>query len=59
MLMLKVMKIQQGWASTRGGRGTLLKLEGEKSLAYSMYLQITLSWSTSGKQPMFRVINAA
>ena len=43
MLMLKVIKTQKGWASTRGGRGTLLKLEGEKSSAYSMSLQITLS----------------
>ena len=33
------------WAASRGGRGSLLKLEGEKSsaYAYSLSLQITLN----------------
>ena len=44
------------WASTRCGRLTLLKLEGEKSSGYSMSLQITLG----GKQLTFvRVVYLA
>ena len=43
-------------ASSRGGRGSSLKLEGERLSAYSMSLQITLSswvWAVSSQRVSF------